>query len=328
MKSNTTNTLLADIGGTNARFAIWTADRPADAQHLAHYRTADYPNIADALLAYRAQLAAKGVAWPTRAILAVATAVNVEKIELANSPWHFTKHDLSTACGFAHLHLINDFEAIARAIPTLAADEYVTIGGGTAVPNTPIGVLGPGTGLGVASLIPNGAGGWIAVPGEGGHVTATATTDFHFQIIQGIKSVHGHHHVSAERIASGKGLEKTYPVICQLLNQIPMAETAAEISANALLGNDPAALRALEFMVDILAVSARNLALTNGCFGGVYLAGGILPKIQDWFLHSNFRTQFEAKGRREEYMRGIPTRLITTPDIAFRGLAALAGQIV
>jgi glucokinase len=319
--------LVADIGGTNARFAVWMAERPLDVQHITHYRTADYPNIVDALSAYRTALVAKGVAWPDRAILAVASAVNVEKIELANSPWHFTKHDLAAGCGFTYLHLINDFEAIARAIPTLRPDEYITIGGGTAVPNAPIGVLGPGTGLGVASLIPNGIGGWIAVPGEGGHVTATATTDFHFQVIQGIKSVHGHHHVSAERIASGKGLEKTYPVICQLLNQIPKAESAAEISANAMAGNDPAALRALEFMVDILAVSARNLALTNGCFGGIYLAGGILPKIQDWFLRSNFRNAFEAKGRREEYMRGIPTRLITTPDIAFRGLSALAAQI-
>lgn len=313
---SSTVALLADIGGTNTRLAVLSPDgREGHAQTC---RNADFGSLAALLRDYLSTLPAE--TRPARGALAVACPVDGDAVRLTNLDWRFSIAELGAALKLAPLHVINDFTAVALAVPRLQPVDWVPIGGGTAVPDSPIGVIGPGTGLGVSGLVPAGGGSWVALAGEGGHASLAAATAQEAAILDALRRRHGH--VSAERVVSGPGLLDLYHLMAGKPNQLKSAE---EVTGRA---NDGyvMAQEALGLFFSFLGNVAGNLALTLGARGGVYLAGGILPRMAEALAASAFRERFVAKGRFRAYLEAIPTRLILAPCPAFKGLAACLEQ--
>lgn len=310
--------LLADIGGTNVRFATLHDDRRIDGYES--WLTALYPNIAEAVKAYAETT---GVHLPFQAAAVCAAGpLTGDRIDLTNCAWKVSMSEIAAATGAREVILVNDFAAVARALPALGATDLVQIGGGAPLANGPKVALGPGTGLGVAGTVFDGRGGWIAVPGEGGHVDLAATNEREIAIVFQLIREHGH--LSVERVLSGPGLETLYLAIASLdglkLNAKPMAH---DIAAAARRGNDAAAVETVALFTGWLGSVAGNLALILGAQGGVYIAGGIVPQWGDLFDAKLFRRRFEAKGRMRGFLAPIPCYLVTAKDLAFRGLAEI-----
>lgn len=304
--------LIADIGATNARFAL------ADQNGFYEQKVlpcADFPGIVDAAKAYLDMVDAK----PKRAAFAIAGPVLGDYFEMTNHLWVFSIKETKQALGFDEFALINDFEAIALGIPHLKPEDITQIGGTqNAQQRGTIGIIGPGTGLGVASLFWDGQK-YRANAGEGGHVTIPAKTQREFDLFRTLR--YKYSHVSAERVCSGKGLVNIYNAIRTLDGHDALPDrTPEEIAENAINKTCPACEEALDKMMGFLGNIAGNLALTLGASGGIYIAGGIPAKLGDYFFASRFRAEFEAKGRAGDYLKPIPTYLITHPYIAFVGL--------
>jgi glucokinase len=306
-------TLLADIGGTNARFAVLGGGKLGP---VAHIPTADHPHFAQALGAFLRQAQAK----PQAAVLAVAGVVAGERCALTNSPWIVDAAELRAGFGFRDVHLVNDFEAIAWALPNLAGDDVCRIGGGTPEVGAPMAVLGPGTGLGVAAFVPLGRG--LVLRSEGGHATLPGGSPREDAVIAVLRQKFGH--VSAERALSGPGLENLYTAIAALDGLAVPDRDAAAISSMGSTGACPVSRAALDMFCALLGDVVGNIALTFGARGGVYIAGGIVPRLCDELMRSAFRTRFESKGRMRAYVEPIPVSVIMHADPAFIGLKALA----
>jgi glucokinase len=304
--------LVADIGGTNARFAL-LENGAVTRQRTYHGR--DFPAFEGALAAF---LAAEG-ARPEAAALAVASPVTGDEIVFTNSPWSFRVSALRDRFGFARLRVVNDFEANALAIPLLGPAELVQVGDGAAVPGAPAAILGPGSGLGVAGLV-RGPAGWIAVPGEGGHATMPAFEEREAAVLAKLRVRFGH--VSAERVLSGPGLVNLHAAIAELEGAPPGTALPPEI----VEARDPISLATVDMFCAMLGTLAGNVALTFGARGGVYVAGGIVPKLGERFLQSAFRERFVAKGRFRDYLATIPTFVVIHPVPAFVGLAGLLAE--
>ena len=308
--------LIADIGGTNARFALVTpGDEP---RHALVLPCAEFAGPVEAAEAYLAR--ASPEQRPVRAAFAIAAAVTGDILEITNNHWRFSISETEQRLGVEQLRVVNDFTAVALCVPLLQDSHRVAIGGGEAVPATPIAVLGPGTGLGVSALIPGG-GGWHALATEGGHVTMAATTNREAQVLEWLRGLF--EHVSAERVLSGPGLVTLYSALCVIDGKEPEPHTPDIISTRGGEGSCPVCREALEMFFAMLGTVASDLALSVGARGGVYLAGGILPRMIEAFTRSTFRARFEAKGRFREYLAAIPTYLITHPYPAFLGLSGL-----
>ena len=303
--------LIADIGGTNARFALAEPGRrPGRAITLI---CADYGDIAAVLRAGRERLGSSAA----QAAIAVAGAVIGDHVTMVNRGWSFSTARLQADLGFDRLVMMNDFEAIAWALPELGDADLRHLGPALApVKGAACAVLGPGTGLGQSGLAvgPNGA---IAVVGEGGHA------DFAPQNEQQAKVWHVLHrrfgHVSVERVLSGPGLVNLYQALAELDGRPARLTSPAAIAAD---GARPATA-AVEMFVAILGALAGNLALTLGALGGVFIAGGMAPALADRLAGPSFRHAFEDKGRVADYLKSIPTFLITAPTPGLIGLAAL-----
>ncbi len=314
-KSNTIATpslLLADLGATNARFAL--LDRDGSEQH-AVLRCADYPSLEAAVRTFLGRVEIKS--GLKRGAFAVAAPVVDDRVTFTNLPWSFSIRDLKTALGFEQLDVINDFAAIALGIPRFGIADRRQIGEGFSEAGAPIAVLGPGSGLGVSGLLPAVAGGTV-ITGEGGHVTMAACTDRESAVLAFLRRRTGH--VSAERVISGPGLVALYEALTELDGRLPAPMTAAEITAAGLAGSQPMCQEALQLFAAFLGTVAGNLALTLGARGGVYIGGGIVPRLGDFFDRSAFRHRFTDKGRQNAYLAPIPTYLITHPVPAFLGL--------
>ena len=251
-----------------------------------------------------------------RAAFAVATAVDGDSIKLTNSAWSFERCHLERALGLDQLQLFNDFEALAYALPGLAPADFHLVGTTLPKPGLPMVTLGPGTGLGVAGVIPSRHG-WIAVPGEGGHATLAAADDFEAEILKAARQEYGH--VSAERLLSGIGLPVLLRAVCAVQGTAAVDLPAESISAQAL--SDPQCRTTMELFFALLGGFAGNLALSFGARGGVFIGGGIVPQLQDSLARSRFRERFESKGRFQTYLASIGTATITAPHVALRGLA-------
>jgi glucokinase len=306
--------LLADIGGTNARFALQQAgsDGYADIEVLA---CADYPAIDDAVRAYLGRAAARGLDASVRhAAIAIANPVEGDEVSMTNHCWRFSIAALKTALGLDTLVVVNDFAALAMALPHLKAEQRERVGGGAAQAGKPIGLIGPGTGLGVSGVVPCGER-WIALAGEGGHVSFAPVTQQEMKILQALWEEFGH--VSAERLLSGPGLELIHRALAgQRL-------AAPEITRRALEGDSIACRETVEAFCAVLGSVAGNVALTLGATGGMYIAGGIVPRLGALFTGSRFRECFEGKGRLAPYLARIPTWLVTEEYPALRGVAAM-----
>lgn len=310
--------LLADIGGTNVRFATLHADGRIDG--FESWLTALYPNISEAVKAYAE---ATGARLPFEAAaICAAGPLTGDHIDLTNGGWKISVGEIAAATGAREPILVNDFAAVARALPALGAGDLVQIGGGVPLQGAPKVALGPGTGLGVASAVADSGGGWIAMPGEGGHSDLAATNEREIAIVFHLIREHGH--VSVERVLSGPGLETLYLAIASLdglkLNAKPIAH---DIALAARAGRDAAAVEAVALFTGWLGSVAGNLALILGAQGGVYIAGGIVPQWGDLFDAKLFRRRFEAKGRMRGFLAPIPTYVVTAKDLAFRGLAEM-----
>jgi glucokinase len=310
--------LVGDIGATNARFALVRSDGSIGFTQAILCN--DFATIGEAIIAFLAE-APEG--HPSHAVLAVASSPEGDIVSLTNHPWTFSPEVLRETLGLVRLRIINDFHANALAIPQLAANELVKIGGGEAVAGAPIGILGPGSGLGVSALVPT-ADGAVPIPSEGGHVTIAAADGREAAVLEIIRHRFGH--ASAERVLSGPGLVNLYGALCQLAETPAATLTAEEISHPDARNNDRYAHEATEMFCAMLGTVAGNLALTLGARGGIYIAGGIAPKLGPTFVQSAFRQRFEAKGRFQSYLAKIPTYVVTRPFAALLGAASLLLQ--
>lgn len=308
--------LLADIGGTNARFAL-LADGTVGT--IAHMAVSDYGSFREALDKYLGNLPEAGTI--RAAILAVSGAVQNGRCALTNNPWVIDAADLRAAYGFSTVRLINDFEAVAWSLPRLSPDKLLQIGGGQPIVGAPLAALGPGTGLGVAASIPH-ATGHLMLSSEGGHSTLAGCSSREDAVIAYLRQRFGH--VSAERVLSGHGLENLHEALAALDNVMLPRRRAAEITQAGIEGTCSTCRAAIDMFCAMLGTVAGNLALTLGAKGGIFVAGGILRHMPEYFARSPFRARFEDKGRFRKYLEPIPTYLVLDEDAAFMGLRNLA----
>lgn len=298
--------VLGDVGGTNARFA-WQDGDGAPLRDIATIPTADHPTLAAALAHYLHGLERAAPPW---CAIGIANAITGDRIQMTNSHWSFSIDAVRRELGFERFVVINDFTALALAIPDLPKEDLRQLGGGAVVAGAPIALIGPGTGLGVSGLVPSTQPGrWVALQGEGGHVTLAASTAREAAVLALLREHFGH--ASAERAVSGQGLEALHDALCTL-DGIANATAlpAAEISQRALTSTDPQCVEALDLFCAFLGNVAGNLALTLGARGGVYIGGGIVPRLGEAFMRSRFRRCFEDKGRFESYLAPIPVFVI------------------
>ena len=325
--------LLADIGGTNARFG-WQANRAAPIEQVRTLPCTDFATLEDAIHAY---LHREALGVPPTCAIGIATPITGDAVRMTNHHWTFSQRELRERLGLERLLVINDFTALALAVPVLDPSALRQVGSGAAVAGAAIGVLGPGTGLGVSGLIPRGdesdgdgtPPAYLPLQGEGGHVTLAAETMREFAALGVLRRRYGH--ASAERVVSGQGLFDLCLALCELdgITASPAA-TAADVTRQALDASDATCVEALQMFCGFLGSVAGNLALTLGAQGGVYIGGGIVPRLGAWFDASPFRGRFEAKGRFRDYLGAIPTFVIdanVTPSLtgAARALDSMPG---
>ncbi len=301
--------LLADVGGTNARFA-WQAMPGAPFEAITVLPVAGFPRLQDALRHYLDTLAPRRV---RSAAIAIANPVLGDAVRMTNHHWAFSQRELQAELGLQHLRVLNDFTALALALPVLPHGHRRQVGGGAADPAAAIGLLGAGTGLGVSGLLPDGRGGWVPLQGEGGHVTLPAQDERERTVVDGLVRRYGH--ASGERVCSGEGLLDCFRVLCEADGvHTHGIDTPAAVTDAALAHAQPQAVAALAVFCAFLGAVAGNLALTLGARGGVYIGGGIVPRLGEAFDASPFRARFEGKGRFAAYLRPIPVWVITAPD--------------
>ena len=302
--------LLGDVGGTNARFG-WQASAHTGIEHVLVLPCAAYDTLEAAIRTY---LELKNLPMPRVGALGIANPITGDVIRMTNHHWSFSISDMQRSLGLAQLKIINDFTALALALPSIPPENLVQVGGTVAQAFAPKALIGAGTGLGVSGLLPTDANDhWVAIAGEGGHVTLAAQNDTEYRVIELIRQRYGH--VSAERVLSGQGLVDLYLAMRQLQGHPPKEVTsAADITHLALKNKDPLALQSLQMFAGFLGSVSGDLALTLGALGGVYLGGGVVPRWLGWFESSVFRERFEAKGRFREYLKDIPVYVINATE--------------
>ncbi|MEP7154727.1 MAG: glucokinase [Betaproteobacteria bacterium] len=310
--------LVADIGGTNARFG-WIADEGAPLSGLELVLCAQYERPQDAVLAYLRTY--QNDARPLRTAIAIASVISPGPIKVTNSHWVLDTPAFAADTSCEKVDVFNDFEAIALALPHLEPGDYALVGKPLPDRRFAMGVIGPGTGLGVAGVLPvrGSSDCWQTVAGEGGHATLAATTDYHNEILRVARTQFSH--VSAERLVSGIGLPMLRHAVAEVRGlDAGRPLEAEEIGTLGASREDALCEHTMEAFCSLLGVVAGNIALTLGARGGVFIAGGIVPKLGDFFAASGFREHFEAKGRYTEYLRAISTPVITLPYPALCGL--------
>ncbi|MBV9570444.1 MAG: glucokinase [Alphaproteobacteria bacterium] len=307
--------LVGDVGGTHARFAIAdTSQPPFPIEARSDLETDKFDSFAAAVRAYVEQIGARK---PKAVALAVAGPITKGRVHFTNSGWELSEEDLR-ALGFARAILINDFAALAFSVTSLPPTAFRAIGPDReGLAGAPITILGAGTGLGVSCLA-RYRGRAVPLASEGGHMSFAPIGDQQLQVLCVLSKRFGH--VSLERVLSGPGLENLYSALEEIAGRKPTALEAPEISHGAERG-DPACRAAQDMFCAIYGAAAGDFALAHGARGGVYIAGGIAAKIEDYLIRSRFRAAFEDKGRLADFVKPIPTRLILDKDAAFLGAA-------
>ncbi|MEX3933120.1 bifunctional transcriptional regulator/glucokinase [Paraburkholderia phymatum] len=310
--------LLADIGGTNARFALETG--PGEITQVLVYPCADYPGVAEVIKRY---LKDSKIGRVNHAAIAIANPVDGDQVSMTNHDWTFSIEATRRQLGFDTLLVVNDFTALAMALPGLTDSQRVQVGGGTRRQNSVIGLLGPGTGMGVSGLIPADDR-WIALGSEGGHATFAPMDEREDLVLQYARKKWPH--VSFERVAAGPGIEVIYRALAARdKKRVPTTLEVSEIVKKGLDG-DPLAAETIDVFCGILGTFAGNIAVTLGALGGIYIGGGVVPRLGEVFARSSFRQRFEAKGRFEAYLKNVPTYVITAEYPAFLGVSAILAE--
>lgn len=300
--------LVADVGGTHARFASQFAPG-APLVETGRYACADFPSLQDAL---RHHIDARQLPQPAEAAIGIATPITGDAVRMTNNAWSFSIAQMKASLGLARLLVINDFTALALALPALPAADLHAIGGGTAQAGGAMGLIGAGTGLGVSGLLRAEDGSYVPIAGEGGHVSLSTASEEEDAVLRVLRGRFGH--VSAERVLSGPGIENLYRALAELRGQPAVLANASAVTGSA--HSDSLARDALSLFSSLLGQAAGNLALTLGARGGVYIGGGIVPKLGASFDETLFRQRFEDKGRFAGYLSAIPTLLIRSSDEA------------
>jgi len=304
--------LLADIGGTNARFA-WADGPGSPLQDTLTLPCADFATIEDAI---RTWLLRTGRSVPRRCAMGIANPVTGDVVKMTNHHWSFSIEALRTALGLQELVVINDFTALALALPLLQPDErrLMSVGPQVAVPGQAIGVLGAGTGLGMGGLVPLALPGgvqWAPIQGEGGHLSLAPETELEMAVLRVLQQ-HIGGRVSLERVLSGPGLVNllhALEVVMAASATLP-ERTAAAIVQAALAAQCPVCMQVLDTFCALLGSAAGDLALLLGARGGIYIGGGIVPRLGDAFDRSPFRARFDDKGRLSTLVREVPVYVI------------------
>src|SRR5690625_3806009 len=305
--------LIGDIGGTNTRLAL--VEQGKTWKQLKTYRNENFDSLEGVIETYLEAYQGK----PRTAAFAVAGPVRNGEARLTNRGWMIGEEKLSNRFDLAHCKVVNDFSGVALGVPALTPEDVEQLGGGKPDHDKPTAILGPGTGLGVGGIVPCGGSARVLVT-EGGHATLAAIDDRSAAIVACLRGRFGH--VSLERAVSGQGIENIYRALCEIDGAEPELEDAAAIGAAAKRGDEARAGEAMACFFAWLGEAAGDLALSYGAFGGVYIAGGIVPRYLDLFHASRFRECFEAKGRMHDYVKPIPVFVILHEEVELLGLAA------
>ncbi len=308
--------LLADIGATNARFALLVG---SDLSVSETYAVADHASPVEAARAFLAGPASGH--RPQRALIAAAGPVDGGRVVLTNAAWIVDSNRIAKGLDMRDVRVLNDFEALGWSLPALRPDDLVTVGAPRGGERGTMVVLGPGTGFGLAAMA-NGQQEQIVLVTEGGHATLSSENRREDAVILSLR--HRLHHVSVEGVLSGPGLIHLYHAIARTDGKSVPARDNSEIIEHALAGDCEVSRETLELFCAFLGSAAGNIALTLGARGGVFIAGGIAPRFTDFMRRSAFRERFEAKARMSAYLARIPTAVIVHPTPAFIGLAYLA----
>ncbi|MCG7199322.1 glucokinase [Marinobacter pelagius] len=311
--------LVGDIGGTNARFAL-VEQGDVQPQAIEVLTCAEYDNLDRAVVDYLQRV---GVNSVTQACLAVASPVRGTQVRMTNNHWRFDTEDVRQQFGWSAFKVINDFTAMALGVPHVPQTNLVHVCGGPGDPRRPRLVMGPGTGLGVSGLVPINNG-WVPLMTEGGHVDFAPTDDVEMGILRILKARFGR--VSVERILCGQGLLNLYQAHAEIRGVAAPLDAPEKITAAALESTDSLARETLRHFCEILGRTAGNGVLTLGSLGGVYLCGGILPRFLEFFLESPFRNGFEDKGRMRPLLEYTPVYVVTEPYTGLLGAAEALGN--
>jgi len=306
--------LVADIGGTYARFGLVGGE--GEVERILALRSAEFSGLREAIGAYLSMAGAERP--PRQAAVAVASPATGDRIEFTNLPWSFSIAQLRAELGLDRLLVLNDFTALALALPELPAEATTRIKDGEAMPGAPLAVLGPGTGLGVGALVPAGED-WIPLASEGGHRDLAPVSEREWQVCEALRAAHGR--VSCERVLSGPGLLGVYRSLCRLAEQSAEELEPRDVVERARARACPHCTEAVELFCAQLGAVAGDLALTLGARGGLFLGGGIVTRMGAAFRSEAFIRRFEAKGRLSDYLRRIPVRRIDHPSPTLFGAA-------
>lgn len=315
---NNTPRLLADIGGTNARFGLERA-RGAVTE-IKVYSGKDFISLAEAIRHYFQDISCYCV---KHAVIAIANPVYGDQIKMTNHHWNFSIASLKSELNLETLCVINDFAALAMAVPVLQDSQRQRVGEEIALSEKKgiLAVVGSGTGLGVASVVPIRHQ-WVPLASEGGHATFAPANNTEEYILQYARKLFPQH-VSYERIASGPGIKVIYAALAERRGCHVERELSNAIIVERAHDGDSLSKETIEVFCSVLGSFAGNVALTMGSTGGVYIGGGVVPKLGDLFINSSFRDHFEAKGRFNSYLKRVPTYLIIAPMPAFIGASVM-----
>ncbi|WP_066096170.1 glucokinase [Xanthomonas massiliensis] len=318
--------LVADIGGTNARFALAdvAADTPLDLGSVRSFAVTDFPSLGHAAQHYLDEIGQDA----RRGVFAVAGRVDGDEARITNHPWVISRSRTCAMLGFEQLALINDFAAQAMAISALRAEDVVPVGGADWTP-APLdrprnyAVIGPGTGLGVGGLLIRD-GRCFPLETEGGHVSFPPGTPQEIRILELLSQQYGR--VSNERLVCGPGLVNIHRALSEMAGTDPGLPGPADITARAAQG-DPLAMRTVDVFCAVFGAIAGDLVLVLGAWDGVFLTGGLVPRMLDSLRHSGFRQRFENKGRFSPNMASVPSVAVMHPHPGLLGAAAYAADL-
>lgn len=310
--------LVADVGGTNIRLGI--ADlNDLSISNILTYQCADFENIDSAISQYKQD---SGCNFEL-ACIDVATAVTGDFVSLTNNHWQFSQKALKEQFSLTHLSVINDFTAIAMSVPNISDENKVQIGGDAPLEQKPIAIYGAGTGLGVAHLVHTGTK-WLPIDGEGGHVDFAPIDQDEVNILQQLQKKYKR--VSAEQLLCGKGLIQIYQSLMKVKGQEAKDYQPADITRLALENADAMAVKTLDVFCRVLGSFGGNLALNVKAQGGVYIAGGVVPRFIEYVKNSDFRRRFDTKGRFSPLVESIPVFVVTEEQPGLIGCAAYLQQ--
>ncbi len=301
----TATRLTADVGGTNTRIALYD-ERSGDFRSVSTFINKDYDSLEDIIQVWRDDLAED---WPERGCIAAAAPPSGDQISMINIGWSFSCSALAEQFGFQQLRWLNDFQANAHSLPHLKPEDVELLHPGEKADHSKLATVGPGTGLGGATLqwIGNTP---IAIDAEPGHAGLSPGTELEAAIFSHL--LPEYRDIYAELLISGTGLVRLYTAIAEISGARPLSLGPEQVSAKGLEGSDTHCVQALETFCALLGSACGDFVLSNGAYGGLYIAGGIIPRMLEFFRQSSFLTRLQGKGLMQEHLAKMPVQLITT----------------